>query len=116
MVTRAEEELEMGVPEVLYTKLVQLINMWSRPDPPVEENVEPPAKRPRRGGKGGPRDGSAGGAGGIAGKAKESGAGVKGKSVVPPSDRQLRPRKGVGSKSADPALCEKVLCWLEQLP
>ena len=72
--------------------------------------MKPPAKRPRRDDKSGPRDGSTGGAGGIAAKDKASEAGVKGKFMMPPSDRPLRPRKGtVGNKSAGPAVCEKVL-------
>ncbi|KAF8414926.1 hypothetical protein EV426DRAFT_669477, partial [Tirmania nivea] len=116
-ITRAGEELEMGVPEEVSRKLVQLITMWNRLDPPVEESVEPPAKRLRWDDKVSPRDGSAGGAGGTATEGKAGGPGIQGKSVVPSSDRQLRPRKGtVRSEISGPPIREKVLCWLEELP
>ena len=63
--------------------------------------MKPPAKRPRRDDKSGPRDDSTSGAGGISEKDKASEAGVKGKFMMPPSDRPLRLHKGtVGNKNA----------------
>jgi len=117
VVTMAGEALETGVAEEVRNKVTQLVNMWSRPDPPVNRNGEPPAKRPSRGDKSGLKDGSAVGAGGAAGKGKAGDIGVRGRCVVSSSDRQLLSHKGtVGSEIAPPEISEKVLGWLEQLP
>jgi len=107
----------MGVSEEVHNKITQLVNMWSHPDPLVEKNGEPSAKRPYGEDKSGPRYSSVGGAGGAPGKGKASDIGVRGKCGVPSTAGQLRSHKGTaGGEIAGPELGEKLLCWLWQLP
>ncbi|KAF8460087.1 hypothetical protein BDZ91DRAFT_799151 [Kalaharituber pfeilii] len=106
--TRANEDLTTGVPPEIRIKVCRLVCLWSLPDPPVAENVQPPRKRARR------DDGGA--HGGVEGEGKgKAKAGGGTRQPVGASDRMLcshEPKAETGPAGAT----AKVWDWLNQLP
>ena len=98
---RAGNEVEIGIPERVRSKLMQLVNLWSRPDPVVRVARTGPG-----GPSVGPSDRSVGGRGGRLDPAKKRKGEGSGGSLGA-SERKLRSEVGSSRR--------KVEDWLTQI-
>ena len=119
------QNIDIGVPNLVRNKIVQLMNIWDRPDPVIRREQAGPAGPPMgpggQSGSGGPDGAGAGGAGVGGDRSGGDGRGHKRKTRgwganIPPTDRQLRPRKAVleGEPEAQDTH-EKVVGWLSNI-
>ena len=94
--TRAGEELELGIPVGIRTKVIQLLTARSRPSPALREMALLGGKRPYE------EDGGNGGeAGGTAGRM------VKGKGNEEASDKEATEERNIPTYST----CKTVSTW-----
>lgn len=100
-------KIEIGIPERVRNKIIYLINLWSRPDPPVRVARTGPA-----GPSVGPPNHSAGGSGGRQGPAKKRRGEGSGRSVGG-SERKLGSHQAVVPDNSEVRTsCRKVEDWL----
>lgn len=106
------EDIHIGVPDLVRTKLVRLINLWDRPDPVIRSMALGPVG-PSVGPVGNSRVGGSGGAGSSsAGGGRKRKTGGSGQNVLP-TDRRLRPRIAVPEPQDTQ---QKVKNWLATIP
>ena len=107
VVTLAGGNVRVGVPDEVRNRIIRLINLWDRADPPVHGAVGPRENKSRgpRGGRGGGPAGAARGGGGKSeGKGKGTEPGVKLKCSEQESAQERKAAAG------------RVMQWLLELP
>lgn len=112
VVTLLGRNVRVGVPDEVRSRIVRLINMWDRADPPVHGAVGPHGSKSRwrlRGGRGG---GPAGAAGEEGGKSEAEGTGTEPGVKRKGSGEQGSNRRAQERKAA----AGRVIQWLSELP